>query len=357
MPDSDVVDVLLVEDNEGDARLFKHHVDADRLGELGASIDITHAESLAAAVDVLTPAFDIVFLDLGLPESTGLETLERFTAEQPGLPIVVLTGLDDTETARQAIKVGAQDYLPKDDIETDTLMRSLRYAIERHSQAEQLRERTEQLEFFNSVLRHDVQNGVEVIRRNAQLLARDLEGNEADRAETIIDWSDNVAELSQRVQRMLEAVASEGERDLDVVDLSALVSEQVETVEAMADDVVVDATIADTVAVRADDMLESVVKNLLTNAVDHNDADVAEIDVTVIEDDGTAILRIADNGPGIPESERRRVFGRGEQGARSDGTGFGLYFVDVMVDDYGGTVEVADNEPRGTVFTVELPAV
>ena len=357
MAGSTLVEVLLVEDNEGDAKLFTHHVDPNRLGELGADIDITHVESLDEALDAIAARFDIVFLDLGLPESTGLETLERVTAERPGVPIVVLTGLDDTETARQAIKVGAQDYLPKDDIDTDTLMRSLRYAIERHRQAERLRERTDQLEFFNSVLRHDVQNGVEVIRRNAQLLARDLEGEDYERAETIIDWSDNVAELSQRVQRMLEAVAGDDDRPLDVVDLSAVVGEQVETVEGMTDDIVVETSIADNVAVRADEMLESVLNNLLTNAVEHNDSNVAEIEVTVGEDDGMATVRIADNGPGIPASERKRVFGRGEQGAHSDGSGFGLYFVDVMVDDYGGTIEVADNDPRGTVFTIELPVV
>lgn len=349
------VDVLLVEDNPGDARLFTHHVDATRLGEVGDDIDVTHVEDLVSALDALDGAFDILFLDLGLPESTGLETLERVTAEQPQLPIVVLTGLDDAESAQQAIKVGAQDYLPKDSIDTDTLMRSFRYAIERHSKEQKLHRRTEQLEFFNSVLRHDVQNGMDVIRRNAQLLARDLDGEERDRAETIIDWSENIVDLSQQVQGMLEAVASEGERDLDVVDLSALVTEQVERVDGM-DGVVVSASIPDNVAVRADEMLDAVVNNLLTNAVEHNDAETVEIAVAVTSEDGTARLRIADNGPGIPEAERDRVFGRGEQGTLSDGSGFGLYFVDVMITDYGGSIDIADNDPRGTVFTVELPA-
>jgi signal transduction histidine kinase len=65
-------------------------------------------------------------------------------------------------------------------------------------------------------------------------------------------------------------------------------------------------------------------------------------------------VRIADNGPGVPDERKESVFGKGEKGLESDGTGIGTYLVKTLVSRYSGTVWVEDNEPRGAVFVVEL---
>jgi signal transduction histidine kinase len=66
-------------------------------------------------------------------------------------------------------------------------------------------------------------------------------------------------------------------------------------------------------------------------------------------------IRIADNGPGIPDDRKERIFGKGEKGLDSAGTGIGLYLVRTLVNRYGGRVWVEDNDPKGAVFIVELP--
>jgi signal transduction histidine kinase len=71
--------------------------------------------------------------------------------------------------------------------------------------------------------------------------------------------------------------------------------------------------------------------------------------------EGRVVVRVADNGPGVPDDRKEAVFGRGEKGLRSTGTGLGLYLVDTLVDSYGGRVRVEDNDPEGAVFVVELP--
>jgi sensor histidine kinase regulating citrate/malate metabolism len=75
---------------------------------------------------------------------------------------------------------------------------------------------------------------------------------------------------------------------------------------------------------------------------------------TVTVDGGTTTLRVADDGPGIPDDQKEEVFGRGDWTPTSP-SGFGLYFVDTMVSRYGGSVWAEDNDPRGTVFVAELP--
>jgi len=127
--------LLLVEDNPGDARLLR-----EMLNEAGAhKTEMTQAESMGEAERHLAQAlFDIVLLDLGLPDAQGLEAVRRARAIAPRVPLVVLTGLDDEALATRALQAGAQDYLIKGQIETRGLLRALRYAIERKGLEEAL---------------------------------------------------------------------------------------------------------------------------------------------------------------------------------------------------------------------------
>ncbi len=127
--------LLLVEDNAGDARLLR-----EMLHDAGAHITkMTHSETMAEAERHLAETlFDVVLLDLGLPDTQGLEAVRRARAIAPRVPLVVLTGLDDESLATQALQAGAQDYLIKGQIETRGLLRALRYAIERKGMEEAL---------------------------------------------------------------------------------------------------------------------------------------------------------------------------------------------------------------------------
>lgn len=148
-----LIKVLLVEDNPGDARLIEQRLRWESIPGIADASSITHVETLKDGFGRLEEeAYDVVLLDLGLPESTGIETLERLLAHILSIPIVVLTGLDDTETAIEAIQKGAQDYLVKDEISSRLLKRAIRYSIERKRTEEKLRESMEKLRaMFESI--------------------------------------------------------------------------------------------------------------------------------------------------------------------------------------------------------------
>jgi signal transduction histidine kinase len=367
MSDSEQLRVLLVEDNPGDARLVAHHLEGGSFPGVPDRVDITTAESVAEARDALeADGFDVVLLDLGLPESAGTETLDRFPPDDLDVPVVVLTGLDDKEAAVEAIQRGAQDYLPKGDLDADVLLRSLRYAIEREKQERALRRQTEQLRFFTDILRHDVGNGMEVIRQNASLLKGSLDGEDRDRAGTIVEWSDDMIDLAEKVRRMLQSATGDAETaSRTVVDLSAALRDRIETVEGM-DGVEIEAEVPDGLRVVADDMLADVLGNVLTNAVEHNDAATPRIVVETTAREEWIEVVIADNGPGIPDEVKERIFRRGATEGGSDG-GFGLYFVATMVDSYGGEITVENRanadiaaagaaDSGGTVFRLRFRA-
>jgi signal transduction histidine kinase len=348
--------ILLVEDNPGDATLVRHYLDNPSVRTFLGETSLTHVESLAAAEEHLGSAgYDVVLLDLGLPESEGLETLHRMEALDVTVPVIVLTGLDDTDVAVEAIQSGAQDFLPKGDLDGDRLARSLRYAVERHKHEQALAHRNEQLDFFNSILRHDMQNGLNVVMGRAQLLERQLsDPDHVEYAADIFEWSKSISELSKKVRSILDTVADEDDASRKPIDVTPVVTEEAARVDAMSDRVEVDVDVPESVRVLANDLLSDVVGNLLTNAVEHTE-ESTQVDVTVEESGPSARLEVSDDGPGVPEPRRETVFERGEQRAGSAGSGFGLYFVSSMVDSYGGDVYVEENGRGGASFVLELP--
>jgi PAS domain S-box-containing protein len=141
--------VLLVEDNPGDADLIRELLPKDGQG----SFEITHASRLATAVELVgSDHFDLVLLDLGLPDSAGLDTVRAVRRQAPALPIVVLTGTDDERTGLAAIQEGAQDYVVKGQVTGALLSRVLHYAVERYQHLQRLRESEERYRLlFNAI--------------------------------------------------------------------------------------------------------------------------------------------------------------------------------------------------------------
>ena len=129
--------VLLVEDNPGDQRLVR-----ETLRDCGAgAFELECVGSAARCVESLAvKAPDVLLLDLTLPDSSGLETVDLVRAHAPGLPVLVLTGLEREDWGLEAVRRGAQDYLLKGHLDAQVLARALRYAIERNKLLRELQE-------------------------------------------------------------------------------------------------------------------------------------------------------------------------------------------------------------------------
>lgn len=148
--------ILLVEDNAGDARLLREALrDHEHQGRralvpcgeasgatMGFGFELQHVARLDEATrflrDQARGGADVVLLDLSLPDGRGLDNVRHLRTEAPQVPIVVLTGSSDDALSWQAVGAGAQDYLVKGEVESRSLVRSLRYAIERSQQMQEL---------------------------------------------------------------------------------------------------------------------------------------------------------------------------------------------------------------------------
>ncbi len=140
MKSDKIIKVLLIEDNPGDVRLIQKMLS----GVQGVEYNLEHTEKLQEGIEILScDEIDVVLLDLGLPDSQGLDTFSKMHAHVQDIPIVVLTGFGDETAALNAVQMGAQDYLTKGSVDGNTLSRIIRYAIERKRAETKLRQSEE----------------------------------------------------------------------------------------------------------------------------------------------------------------------------------------------------------------------
>jgi signal transduction histidine kinase len=191
---SESIEVLLVEDNLGDARLMSEALKEAPAGQF----QLTHVRRLSEALEYLwEKTCSVVLLDLGLPDSHGIDTLVLARAQAPGVPIVVLTGFHDEAVGDQALKEGAQDYLVKGQADSKLVSRSLRYAIARKAAEEAL-----------------VRQGVALakageLQRSRQRLLAVHERVRRDVAAQLRDGlQENLLTLKGRLQELLKGVSS-----------------------------------------------------------------------------------------------------------------------------------------------------
>lgn len=309
-----------------------------------------------------SPGDDLVGRDVTtLDEFVDEESVDEFTAAVDA----VLAGEEDERRleldvssphSRAEVVEARITTHPKDGGEAAAVV-VLRDVTERKRREAALSKRSEQLTIINRVLRHDIRNDMEVTIGWTEYLDRFVEDEEAQAAlDRVLDQGRHVVELTKEARDLVEAVESDWEMNLDPVDLRPVLRREVESVRAQYPGATVTLRDEDLDAtVRANEFLGSVFGNLLANAVIHNDADAPTVTVDGERTDGTVTVRVTDDGPGIPEAQRDRLFEKGTKGPESLGSGMGLYLVNSLVNAYGGSVSVEDADPRGTVVTVELP--
>lgn len=218
----------------------------------------------------------------------------------------------------------------------------------------EIKNRERELELLNRVVRHDIQNDMNVVRGYAERAKTEIDDQEL--VEPIIESSEHAIELTETVRDLLETITGDVALEREPVDLWQVLESELEKARATHTEATfaVDDRPETPCRVIGNSMISSIFTNLFRNAVRHHDGDSPEVTVSVAETGDSVRVSVADDGPGVPGDKKEEIFGRGAKGLDSPGTGIGLYLVDTLVDQYGGSVHVEDNEPRGAVFVVEF---
>ncbi|MFP4631822.1 MAG: ATP-binding protein [Halobacteriales archaeon] len=271
-------------------------------------------------------------------------------------------GLPDSRPDGAVVEVGDGRYVEMSARPTSVRGETTGYVVsvsdvtERERYREALELRTEQLETLNRVIRHDIRNDMTVMIGWLELASEHVDDEAKDAFDRVVRRAHHVVDLTENIRDIVDSLSVEGEVELRPADVVEHLEMEVEATRESNPEATIELDgDLESVEVDANEMLSSVFRNLLTNAVVHSDRESPHVEVSVEVTGDSVRVRVADDGPGVPDDRKTAVFGRGEKGVDSPGTGVGLYLVDRLVDSYGGDVWIEDNEPRGAVFVVELP--
>lgn len=352
--------ILLVEDNDGDALILEELFDD---GHVDGPVDLVRATSVAEALRALTEGTDpaCALVDLGLPDAIGTDAVEALCTASPELPIVVLTGSDDPELAREALRAGAQDYLVKGaDLDEEVTRRAVRYAIDRASTLRALHASRRELRDFAHRVAHDLKSPMSVVLGSLDLLQHSRPDDEnADLYDMLGRSSRRLVEM---VDRLLEYADTAGSDEmLGPVPLDDVLAWVTETLDSALEGVTVHVE-SPLPTVHGNEVgLRHVLLNLITNAIKfaapERPPTITISSSSAPSDDGVTVA-VADNGRGIPPEKRLSVFGAGFRIDDSEpGTGLGLATVQRTMQLVGGRVRIDDGpDGVGTTFLLEFRA-
>ena len=352
--------------------------------EESQAFEVTHVDRLEAAVHSADERdFAVVLLDLGLPDSAGLETLRTMRSRKPDLPVVVITGNSDDHLALIALREGAQDYVVKNEISGELLRRVLKYALERHQSLVRLREQEEQLRQAQKMeaigqlaggIAHDFNNLLNVIIGYSELVLCRAEAQIPELRNEVLQIQ-KAAERASGLTRQILAFSRRQALRPAVISINDVL-EQMEPLlrRTLSEDIALVTSLHPDAGHTEVDVhqFEQVLMNLALNARDAMpnggrlvvETGRADLDSEWCLAHGNAepgsyvTLTVADNGTGMDKVTRSRVFEPFfTTKALGQGTGLGLSTVYGIVKQSGGIIDLVSEPGQGTVFTVYLPRV
>jgi signal transduction histidine kinase len=365
--------VLLIEDNPGDARLIWEMLQGSDSG----STKLVHASGLSNGLAKLEhQPFDVLLLDLGLPDSYGLDTFLAAQIAAPYLAIVVLTGNSDEAYALQAVQAGAQDYLVKGEVNGRALARAIRYAAERKQIAQELYQAKQEAEVaarfksdFLAGMSHELRTPLTSILGFTEVLLMKLPGPLTPDQEKHLNNVDLSAKhLLLLINDLLDIAKIEsGKREISMESMSCrhVIEEVASLMSPLAHKkgVHFDARLPSTeITVNSDRrLLTQIILNLCHNAIKFTQQGKVCVELAQQHVNGqrTTKISVVDTGVGIRLEDQAKLFESFTQVSTNDkqlreGTGLGLNLSQKLAQLIGGQIVFQSEYRKGSTFTLTI---
>lgn len=364
-----MLDILIVDDSPADREMLRRCLENAPL-RCGKIARIREASSGSEALDACQDGQpDCMIIDYRLPDITGLDFLRDMSPYMPNQhpPVIVVTGNGSEAVAADTVRLGATDYLTKDRLTRNSIRRSVDTAVERFRIQRQLRRYHAALERSNADLTnfaarlaHDLRNPINFVKGYSEMLQ--LAPNMPDEKRN--EYLGNITEGLDRMDRMLHALyqfstvkqdkALAGCVPLDGVfaDLRKLMTDKIE--EAGAELVLPETAPA---VIGDQGLLLLLLQNLIGNSLKYRGEAPPRIRVTVREREHQVIVAVADNGRGVPEEHRERIFEmfhRVDPELGIEGSGIGLATCRRIVERHDGSIWCESNAGGGSVLSFTL---
>lgn len=360
----------------------------------GGKYNIFEASTLEQATNIVrtNKAVDVILCDVSLPDAKALKTFQRLKRVAANLPVVFIAGENEEDLALRALQKGAEDYLLKSQLDQSTLVRSVRYAMERKKhqkeaqlarnnsralrlRSQALKEKTAHLmalgeakDDFIALASHQLRTPVSGVRQYISMLREgyfgeltveqkqmlDVAYESSDRQLRIVDDLVNVARVDsgyfelKKAQTNLVSVVKE------------VINEHSQQIELKRQQLQFKSSRAEIMANIDVAQFRIVIENLLDNAHKYTPAGKM-INISISYKTGRAIIDVKDEGVGISKTDLQKLFQKFRRiinplGETFGGSGLGLYWAKRIIDLHGGNLEAFSTIGKGSIFSVSIDA-
>jgi signal transduction histidine kinase len=384
------INILLIEDTETDAIIVQRYL---RTCAIPIS-SIQWVKSFAEANNAIAQdSYDIIITDLGLPDSSGADTVTRLRTNYTNMPILALTSQNSQHANTLGLKViraGANDYIPKDELSTSVIARAVTYTIERFRMTEKIDDARRELHAANQLLEtknkrleqlcemsqqfvdnvsHEFRTPLTVIREFAAIIKDGIDGpvteTQESRLGSLINRTDDLANMVDDLldtSRLESGLLKTCREEHNLKDLVRQVERTLRTrARAKKIQLIVDDRFPQLTVFCDEEKLRRVLINLAVNAIKFTPVEGQVRISAEIEDRNRAIITVSDNGAGIPADDLKRIFERFQQVeshrrmASSKGFGLGLSIARSLASLNLGGLQVASEYGKGSQFSVTVP--
>jgi len=346
--------ILLIEDNPGDARLIREYLSEVK----NITFNLQACEKLKDGIEILEIEYiDVVLLDLKLPDSEGLSSFDKIFSTAPHVPIIVLTGLNDETTAIKAVQMGAQDYLVKDKVESDLLIRSIRYAIERKRAEEEhqtlMEQRIRSLAIIEAQenerrrISRELHDGLGQLLSAAKLNIGMIEfahNQNKEKANDIIKQIDSIiSKAIVEARRIAHDLRPTTLDDFGLIPALRILCQEFSKLTGIKVKFQV-SQLLERIEPKVEIAIYRIIQESFNNISKY--AEAAEVSLDLYRKENIVYVRVEDNGKGFDMSDATRN--------KKIGRGFGLLNMKERAELVGGKIEIISSPGQGTEILLEV---
>lgn len=356
-----MLNVLVIEDNDDHFSLIEDAL----LSAMPGDVTIHNEVELMKGLKALEQHdYDICLCDLQLPDSPMDITLAALKQLKSATPIIVLTSLNSTDTAKELLQYDIQDFLPKEDLSPTLLNRMCIYAIERKKQQLVLQRHNADMQTFCASLSHDFKGHIRRIYGIADILQKELV-KRIELSEEELKWFHHIESSTRSISDLVEGLgqflsADQHNENIESINLSEFfvtLRQLILDTTNKKTDIIIDENLP--LIQGNTTQLKILFHNLITNAIKYNENDPQiHVQAQIEPKNNICNILIKDNGIGIDKkyftsvfSPFKRLHGQGKYA----GSGLGLSIVKRIVEKHRGDVHIESEEGKGSIFRVILP--
>ena len=376
--------ILLIDDSPTDREIAQEALKSIDEFEIELKTASTGMDGLEK---VTQEKFDLIIVDYKMPGLSGIDFMKKLKEKNIDIPVIMATGAGDEKTAVEAMRTGADDYLPKDEISKGAyplaIKRTLeRYAVKKEKElleaetkeyAQKLKKINEELKKvsqlksdFVSIVSHELRTPLSIVKEGVSLVLDEIPGKISGKQKKVLATSKNNID---RLARIIESLLNISKIESGKLELNREEVDVVKLIKRVADSFVAEAKekglelklnfAKDSINANVDaDKIIQVFTNLLGNALKFTEK--GQIEISVVQKDGELECAVSDTGIGIAKDNLPKLFTKFQQfsrvpGAGEKGTGLGLSIAKGIIELHQGKIWAESEPGKGAKFTFTIP--